>query len=398
MLRTAVLFFTAACALGLASCGKDSGIWQEDWREDSGILKVSVSSIAETNASTDEEKLIRKLYIYAYDDVHANPDFFCDTLVNNGNGAQGTLRVEMAINGTGKKRFYMVANPPHYVQKLLTTTCPEGTLSNLGMTIVRPMESMGELPQTEDGSITGNSGFPMANYMEAYVSEGEKDKELVLHPEENQAGGRIMSIPLFRSLAKISVLVWRENCEDDEVVAVKRMSLFNYTLNGFLGPKWDISDDCPVWVGGDASSPIASWNPSLTLNLEEMVERETRVGTEAVEVLEKPAVITPEHNSKDNPQLISDFYLCQNSYGEAMQGETQQGMPDTVGNRITKLVVELEDGRISEISLPYLLRNDHLKIRISVTDQRIEADFHKWQLEEVSPEWDDGVWRPENIF
>lgn len=152
------------------------------------------------------------------------------------------------------------------------------------------------------------------------------------------------------------------------------------------------------WVGGDASSPIASWNPSLTLNLEEMVERETRVGTEAVEVLEKPAVITPEHNSKDNPQLISDFYLCQNSYGEAMQGETQQGMPDTVGNRITKLVVELEDGRISEIPLPYLLRNDHLKIRISVTDQRIEADFHKWQLEEVSPEWDDGVWRPENIF
>ena len=398
MQRTAVLFFTAACALGLASCNKDSGIRQDDLPGDSETLRVSISSVAETSASVDEEKLIRKLYIYAYDDVHTNPDFFCDTLVNNGNGAQGTLRVEMAINGTGKKRFYMVANPPRYVQKLLTTTCPEGTLSNLGMTIVRPMESMGELPQTEDGSITGNSGFPMANYMEAYVSEGEKDKELVLHPEENQAGGRIMSIPLFRSLAKISVLVWRENCEDDEVVAVKRMSLFNYTLNGFLGPKWDISDDSPVWVGGDASSPIAGWNPSLMMNLVEMVGRETRVGTETVEVLKESAVISPEHNNKDNPQLISDFYLCQNSYGQKMPGETQHGLPDVIGNRTTKLVVELEDGRKSEIALPNLLRNDHLKIRFSVTDQRIEADFHKWQLEEVSPEWDDGVWRPENNF
>lgn len=92
---------------------------------------------------------------------------------------------------------------------MLTTICPEGTLKTLGMVITKPLENMGELPQEEDGSIIGDSGFPMANYMEAYVSAGEKDKELVLYPEDGKGGGRIVSIPLFRSLAKVSVSVWR---------------------------------------------------------------------------------------------------------------------------------------------------------------------------------------------
>ena len=392
--RKAILFFTATCAFTLASCSKEEVV-SEEWREGSGILEVSVTSVAETNASADEENIIRRLYIYAYDDSHAFPDYYCNTLVNNGNGANGTFRVEMAINGMGKKRFYMVANPPRYVEEMLTTICPEGTLKTLGMVITKPLENMGELPQEEDGSIIGDSGFPMANYMEAYVSLGEKDKELVLYPEDGKGGGRIVSIPLFRSLAKVSVSVWRENCADDEVVAVKRLSLYNYTLNGFIGPKWDISEDSPVWVGGDASSSTARWNPSLLMDLKEMVKRETRVGNDAVSVLDSPAIITPDHNTKETPQLISDFYLCQNSYGEAMTGETQSVIPDVEGNRTTRLVVELEDGRLSTIPLPYLLRNDHLKIRISVTDQKIKADFHKWELEEVSPDWDDGVWRPE---
>ena len=147
--RKAILFFTATCAFTLASCSKEEVV-SEEWREGSGILEVSVTSVAETNASADEENIIRRLYIYAYDDSHAFPDYYCNTLVNNGNGANGTFRVEMAINGMGKKRFYMVANPPRYVEEMLTTICPEGTLKTLGMVITKPLENMGELPQEED--------------------------------------------------------------------------------------------------------------------------------------------------------------------------------------------------------------------------------------------------------
>lgn len=89
--RKAILFFTATCAFTLASCSKEEVV-SEEWREGSGILEVSVTSVAETNASADEENIIRRLYIYAYDDSHAFPDYYCNTLVNNGNGANGTFQ------------------------------------------------------------------------------------------------------------------------------------------------------------------------------------------------------------------------------------------------------------------------------------------------------------------
>jgi hypothetical protein len=58
------------------------------------------------------------------------------------------------------------------------------------------------------------------------------------------------------------------------------------------------------------------------------------------------------------------------------------------------MVVYLSDGRISEVELPYLKRNDHLNIRLAITANTLQVEFQKWNQSDVLPDWDDGVHHP----
>lgn len=356
--------------------------------EDMYKLEFSVwARSSKPNGELNEETLLKSLYVYAFDNTHLHPDYFVDRVINE----QEAYKVSMMISGTGEKRFYFFANPPRYIREVLTEDCPEGTLKTLGIYMRKPIKKMSELPQSADGiSNPGNTGFPMANQMVAYANLGDKERELYLSSEPEKAGGRITNIPVFRSLGKISVTAWRK-FESQEILKVTGLYIFNYGCDGYFSPIWDMREN-GYW--GKPSKGVAAWNPDLKMDLAEMVKKETQVGVDAVSVLEKETEILPQYSNKDNTLLLSSFYLCQNSYGKAMDGDTQEGVSDLLGNRTARMVVYLSDGRISEVELPYLKRNDHLNIRLAITANTLQVEFQKWNQSDVLPDWDDGVHHP----
>lgn len=354
-------------------------------------LEFSVSVQADrADDKLNEEILINSIYVYAFDDVHQYPDFFVDKVVNQ----EDSYKVSMMINGIGQKRFYLFANPPRYVREVLTATCPEGTLKTLGIFMRKPIKKMSELPQSADGvsDTGGKSGFPMANQMVAYANLGDKEREVFLSAAPDRKGGRITRIPIFRSLGKISVVAWRKKNQSQEMIKVTGMYIFNYGCDGYFAPIWDTNKE-KYWEDVSPEG-IAGWNTALNMDLTEMVKRETQAGVDAVSVMEQETEVLPENNSTENARLLSSFYLCQNSYGRKMDGETQDGIPDPMGNRTSKMLIVLNDGRTSEIELPYLRRNDHLKIRIGITENTLQVEFLKWNQSEIIPDWDDGVYHP----
>lgn len=394
MKRYKQLLWGLAGILSLASCSDADvpGMLSDDVYR----LEFSVSVRADrADGAQNEETLIKSLYVYAFDDAHRYPDYFVDKVINQ----EETYKVSMTINGTGPKRFYFFANPPKYVRDVLTSTCPEGTLQTLGIYMRKPIKRMSELPQSADGASNtgGTSGFPMANRMVAYANLGDKERELYLSAEPEKKGGRITRIPIFRSLGKVSVTAWRKDVPEAEVLKITGLTVFNYACDGYFSPLWNTNTTpkTPYWSESVEEPGIAVWNPDLLMNLTEMVRNETQVGVDAVSVLEKETAVLPEHSTQDNAQLISSFYLCQNSYGKKMDGESQEGISDPMGNRTSKIRVTLSDGRVSEIALPYLRRNDHLNIRLAITQNTLEVEFKPWSLSAATPDWDDGVYHPE---
>lgn len=389
------------CILFLFSCQSENGGWSnsdlpsEPFEEDlpPHSIQFSVFSRAAqyTSQLAGEEIRIRELYIYAFDDAHNRPDFYCNQFINNGQGTVDNYRVVMGISGTGKKRFYLIANPPEYIRKQLTAECKEGLLKSMQITLHSPIFSMAELPQEPDGvSKPKNTGFPMSCCMTAFVNRGDARDKLYLSAVDADNHHPIQKIPLFRSLGKVSVVAYVKDNVHTEPLSVNQLSLFNYTRDGLFIPRWQSEEEC--WNLADGS-----WNSRLQMNLIAMSEYERQVGVDPVMLMNQPLVIPPECNSTANVLPLTSFYVCQNSYGMKMNGEMQEGMPDVQGNRTTKLTVVLSDGRISEIALPYLRRNDHLTVRLGITRNVIKVDFLKWKTSTVSPEWDDGVIVPSPV-
>ena len=134
-----------------------------------------------------------------------------------------------------------------------------------------------------------------------------------------------------------------------------------------------------------SGSAYAEWNSDKKLDLTEMGKKEELLITNTVSVL--PVAVEVDATNKESANPVTSFYLCQNSYGDAIDVNEQEGLEDTEGNRATRLVVGLSDGRSSEKTLPYLRRNDHLTIYLKVSAYAINFDFKVWNLVTVTPDW-----------
>lgn len=383
------------CLLLLFSCQSEDGSCgdsafpsspsEESLPPHSIQFAVFSRAVPYTSQQVEEEIRIRELYIYAFDDAHNRPDFYSNRFINNGQGTVENFRVVMGISGTGKKRFYLIANPPEYIREQLTAECTEGLLKSIQITLHRPVFSMEELPQSPDGvSKPKDSGFPMSCQMSAFVNRGDTREKLYLSAVEGDEHHPIRKIPLFRSLGKVSVVAYVKDHVHTEPISVEQLSLFNYTRDGLFIPRWKDGELC--WKPEEGV-----WNHDLQMDLADMSVHERQVGVQPVALMKQGLVIPPECNSTSRVLSLTSFYVCQNSYGKKMEGEVQEGVPDVQGNRTTKLAVVLSDGRTSEVTLPYLRRNDHLTVRLGITRNVIKADFLKWNSSIVSPEWDDGV-------
>ncbi|EJW90959.1 hypothetical protein EVA_20936 [gut metagenome] len=302
--------------------------------------------------------------------------------MNHGQGADGKYQVEMSIHGTGEKRFYLIANPPQYIKEQLTAVITEGQLLSMIISLQQPIQRINQLPQTADGALSNgqaHSGFPLSNQLTAYVHRKEGTNRLYLTRLADPAQEALTFLPLFRALGKISVFAYCESSSQDapqperqprqEILTITGLNIFNYTCDGYFIPRW---------------------TPGGQMDLEQMSQREVKVGVQPVPLLKNQLTVTPDYTSGHQLPLTA-FYLCQNSFGQATHGDSQPGIPNTKGNRTTKLVVSLSDGRRSEISLPYLRRNDHLSIHIGISQNVVKIEFKEWNLSTVTPDWDDGL-------
>lgn len=356
-------------------------------------LELAVtSSITEVgNEHEGKERQIKSVFVYAFDDKYLNaPDFMADTNVKG--GETGVYQLKMPMRDRGMKRFYFFVNPPENIQKELVPKCPEERLKSLSIYQNTPLDAV------------YTKGMPMSNSFEAYVDGHSNDShtngkadEVFLYPNKQKEPNKITEIPVFRSLGKITVLAFikgesnqggKANMQNK--LAIEKIKIFNFNADGSALPIWDMSNSGNgYWA---STSTGYTWNKDLKLDLNAMAKKEVMIINTILDV--RVANSSPISSAnRDNPDYITHCYLCQNSYGEKIpQGDdTQEGVEDVAGNRTSKMIIELNDGRVSEINLPYLRRNDNLKIRLAVNNFKIDADFALWEKSDVTPEWGEEI-------
>lgn len=380
--RTFLYIATLICTATLPSCS-DENMTEQTPESRNYELSFDVATRA-TGSETDEEVEFRSLYIYAYDDANGTVDFYEKTGISR---KKNKYAIRMSIQKEGKKRFYVIANPPSYIANQLTATSSEANLQSLMIAMQGIAYKMSDLPQNADGvsDTGGDTGFPMANRMTAYARLTDAaNRRMTLHTEQTD-GLMITTLPVIRCLGKISVKAYLDN-GNTTPVKINNLSIYRFAGDGYFLPVWEEGSN--DWKSISSNPAYAEWNSDKKLNLTEMGKKEEHLITNTVSVL--PGAVEVDATKKGSAQSVTSFYLCQNSYGEAIKDKNEQaGLEDTEGNRATRLVVGLSDGRSSENTLPYLRRNDHLTIYLKVSAYAINFDFKVWNLVTVTPDWEE---------
>lgn len=380
--RTFLYIATLICTATLPSCS-DENMTEQTPESRNYELSFDVATRA-TDSETDEEVEFRSLYIYAYDDANGTVDFYEKTGISR---KKNKYAIRMSIQKEGKKRFYVIANPPSYIANQLTATSSEANLQSLMIAMQGIAYKMSDLPQNADGvsDTGGDTGFPMANRMTAYARLTDAaNRRMTLHTEQTD-GLMITTLPVIRCLGKISVKAYLDN-GNTTPVKINNLSIYRFAGDGYFLPVWEEGSN--DWKSISSNPAYAEWNSDKKLNLTEMGKKEEHLITNTVSVL--PGAVEVDATKKGSAQSVTSFYLCQNSYGEAIKDKNEQaGLEDTEGNRATRLVVGLSDGRSSENTLPYLRRNDHLTIYLKVSAYAINFDFKVWNLVTVTPDWEE---------
>lgn len=380
--RTFLYIATLICTATLPSCS-DENMTEQTPESRNYELSFDVATRA-TDSGTDEEVEFRSLYIYAYDDANSTVDFYKETGIHK---EKYKYAIRMSIQKEGKKRFYVIANPPSYIANQLTATSSEANLQSLMIAMQGIAYKMSDLPQNADGvsDTGGDTGFPMANRMTAYARLTDAaNRRMTLHTEQTD-GLMITTLPVIRCLGKISVKAYLDN-GNTTPVKINNLSIYRFAGDGYFLPVWEEGSN--DWKSISSNPAYAEWNSDKRLNLTEMGKKEEHLITNTVSVL--PGAVEVDATKKGSAQSVTSFYLCQNSYGEAIKDKNEQaGLEDTEGNRATRLVVGLSDGRSSENTLPYLRRNDHLTIYLKVSAYAINFDFKVWNLVTVTPDWEE---------
>lgn len=388
------------CALPLcwlAACAETDDLPEG---KDGHLLQLMVSTGTmggDSGSGTSEEQAIHSIYVYAYDDKYPTnlPDFYENKKVEQ-TAASGTYAFPMNVYDAGTKRFYVFVNPPEYIRQELVYNADEAKLKSLSIYQNKPLKNIADLQQTIDGKAGGRGnryngpvGLPMSNAFEVQVDfEEGNPRQLWLYPMKRDGNNKIQgSIPLFRALGKMTIQARMKDGVNvpKASVTIKRLKIFNYTANGSGLPVWQLSKEDCYWQKNDKNR--WNWNSGLKMDLEQLVLKENAIMDQTVDLLDKAVVVDEQLTT------LTTFYLCQNSYGpdaQLAQGEWN-GLPDPVGNRITKLSVELQDGRKTEVPLPFLCRNDHLTVTLTITLHGITVEFEKWKEVVVHPDWNDEV-------
>ncbi len=392
------LFLSCLLVHGLiSSCSKEDAE-QNDIESKRYSLELSVSSRGgETETGLDDinERRINSIYVFAYDDNYiTSPDYMKDVKVKGGDN--GTYQLKMQVRNTGKKRFYLFVNPPENIKSILEDPkSTEGRLKSLTIDMNKPLGN-------------NSAGLPMSNCFEAYVDgisndnhTNSKADEVFMFPDGLRKNNKIVEIPVFRSLGKITVQAYlkKGNARIDNVgsaptkqLSIKELSIFNFNADGSALPIWSLDKDKQnYWTPkGQTTSDEYEWNNDLKLDLSVMSKMEVLIVNEITKL--ENINNTPISSSDiNNPDKITHFYLCQNSFGEKISADEQDGVVDVDGNRTTKMIVTLSDGRVSEIPLPYLRRNDNLKVRLAINEFKIDAEFLIWKEASVTPDWDEEI-------
>ena len=381
-IRTFLYIATLICTATLPSCS-DENMTEQTPESRNYELSFDVATRA-TDSETDEEVEFRSLYIYAYDDADGTVDFYKETGIDK---KKNKYAIRMSIQKEGKKRFYVIANPPLYIANQLTATSSEANLQSLMIAMQGIAYDMSDLPQNADGvsDKEGDTGFPMANRMTAYARLTDAaNRRMTLHTEQTD-GLMITTLPVIRCLGKISVKAYLDN-DNTTPVKINNLSIYRFAGDGYFLPVWEEGSN--DWKSISSNPSYAEWNSDKKLNLTEMGKKEEHLITNTVSVL--LGAVEVDATKKGSAKSVTSFYLCQNSYGEAIKDKNEQaGLEDTEGNRATRLVVGLSDGRSSEKTLPYLRRNDHLTIYLKVSAYAINFDFKVWNLVTVTPDWEE---------
>ncbi len=395
------VFLILSCLLVhslISSCSKEDAE-QNDIESKRYSLELSVSSRggeAETGLDDIKERSINSIYVFAYDDNYiTSPDYMKDAKVKDGDN--GTYQLKMPMRDKGKKRFYIFINPTENIKQVLDDPkSTEDRLKSLTIDMNKPLNGP---------SLTN---MPMSNCFEAYVDGMSNDNhtnskadEVFLYPDLLRKDNKITEIPVFRSLGKITVQAYlkKGNNRMDYVgqaltnqLSIKELSIFNFNADGSALPIWELNhNELNYWVlSGNASNDNYEWNKNLKLDLTTMSKREELIvnNITSLNIDNKNPISSSDRN---NPDKITHFYLCQNSFGEKILDTEQEGVKDVDGNRTTKMIVALNDGRVSEIPLPYLRRNDNLKVRLAINEFKIDADFEIWKQSTVTPDWSEEI-------
>ncbi|MCD7850129.1 MAG: hypothetical protein LUH63_10570 [Parabacteroides sp.] len=82
-------------------------------------------------------------------------------------------------------------------------------------------------------------------------------------------------------------------------------------------------------------------------------------------------------------------YLYENYFGPTLPGDTQEGLIDET--KYSRIHIEINDGRNLTFPLPYLRRNDYLKVTLNVQSTIVTCDIRHWDEDTIYPDYTETV-------
>lgn len=374
----------AGLAYLLSACSNEVLIGEKDGKDTPADGKVMLAMTVRatplsvsggTDAGSDEERVIRSLYVFVFN-IGASQyceakKFIVSDMVKEADGKY-TFKMEVT---PGYKRFYLVANPGIDFRDDLAGYTQAELQDLRTMLLEDHSDAVSDNGRVEEGlrddqimsALKEGRGVPMSMSVTGHITLDKTSPSV----EDVPQGSLTLddgsdTFGLIRAVAKVHLICRVKKELPSYSLELDRLEILSANRQTFLFPKYAITEK--QWgIDFPATSEAA------------VLKRTIRYVSGKIE---------------NNVGGWKEFdrgthYLYENYFGPTLPGDTKEGLIDET--KYSRIHIVLNDGRDKTFLLPYLKRNDYLTVRISFGASDIICDIKPWEKEEIHPDYTDNT-------
>ncbi len=371
----------AGLAYLLSACSNEVLIGEKDGKDTPADGKVMLAMTVRatplsvsggTDAGSDEERVIRSLYVFVF---NIGASQYCEAkkfTVFDMDEADGKYTFKMEVT-PGYKRFYLVANPGIDFRDDLAGYTQAELQDLRTMRLEEHRDGESSSGRVEDGlredpimsALREGRGVPMSMSVTGRITldNTKSSGEDLPHGSLTLDDGSD-TFSLIRAVAKVHLI-----CRVKRELPTKNLGLEWLEIQGankqtFLFPKYAMTEK--------------KWGIDFPATADAAILTRT-IGYVSGKIE------NTEGGWKEFDR--GTHYLYENYFGPTLPGDTKEGLIDEA--KYSWIHIVLDDGRDKTFPLPYLKRNDYLTVRISLGASDIICDIKPWEKEEIHPDYTD---------